>query len=57
MENICSSATTDILIILPGCQHKLHITKLKRKQTTNERRKDIIPYVPGERVNGSGDDS
>lgn len=57
MENICSSATTDILIILLGCQHKLHITKLKRKQTTNEGRKDIIPYVPGERVNGSGDDS
>lgn len=57
MENVCSPATTAILIILPGCQHKLHITKLKRRQTKHKWRKDIIPYVPGERVNGSGDDS
>lgn len=57
MENVCSPATTDILIILLGCQHKLHIIKLKRKQTKYEWRKDIIPYVPGERVIGSGDDS
>lgn len=56
-KNICSSATTGILIILPGCQHKLHIIKLKRKQKKQEWGKDIIPYVPGETANGSGDHS
>lgn len=55
MKNVCSSATTGILIF---CQvASINYTLVNWKENKQSRSEGIIPYVPGERVNGSGDHS